>query len=161
MSHRLKRPPGVQAVLAAIGIVTCLVVSITAAGGAGQQPSPPTAHAVSEVTFAKDIAPLAFEHCAYCHRPGEVAPFSFMTYKDVRPWARSIKQKVVNGEMPPWRADPHYGSFRNARTLSQKEIDTFVAWVDSGAKEGNPADMPAAPTFADGWQIGIPISCCR
>ena len=125
MRHRFKRPPGVQAVLATVGIVAFLVVSITAAGGAGQQSSPPAAPAVSEVTFAKDIAPLAFEHCVYCHRPGEVAPFSFMTYKDVRPWARSIKQKIVNGEMPPWRADPALRQFPE-RADAQPERDRHV-----------------------------------
>ena len=79
-----------------------------------------------------------FENCVYCHRPGEVAPFSMLTYKDARPWARSIRQRVLNGQMPPWKADPHYGQFQNAKILSKQEIDTIVAWVDGGSKEGNP-----------------------
>ena len=109
-----------------------------------------------DVTFAKDVAPIVFENCVYCHRPGEVAPFSLLTYKDARPWARSMKQKVLNGQMPPWKADPHYGSFQNTKILSKKDIDTIVAWADGGAKEGNPAEMPAPPQFAEGWQIGTP-----
>lgn len=143
-----------RAALTTTALVTFVCVSIAVGGAA--EPQQAAAPQTREVTFTKDIAPIAFAQCAYCHRPGEVAPFSFMTYKDVRPWARSISKKVVNGEMPPWKADPHYGSFQNARTLSQQEIDTFVAWVDGGAREGNPADMPPAPQFADGWQIGTP-----
>jgi hypothetical protein len=109
-----------------------------------------------EVTFARDVAPILYANCAYCHRPGEVAPFSLMTYRDARPWARSIRQAVVKKTMPPWRADPHFGEFSNARVLSDGEIATIVAWVDGGAKEGDPAETPAPPQFADGWQIGTP-----
>src|SRR6185436_20969168 len=64
-----------------------------------------------DVTFNKDIAPIFNAKCAECHHPGEAAPFSTLTYKDVRPWAKSIKEKVVNREMPPWHADPHFGDF--------------------------------------------------
>ncbi|HEX4951292.1 MAG TPA: DUF3471 domain-containing protein [Blastocatellia bacterium] len=108
------------------------------------------------VTFSKDVAPILNAKCAECHRPGDSAPFSTLTYKDVRPWAKSIKEKVVNRTMPPWHADPHYGQFKNDRSLSQKEIDTIVAWVDQGAKEGNPKDLPPSPKFNDGWTIGTP-----
>ncbi|MBO0800323.1 MAG: thiol-disulfide isomerase, partial [Blastocatellia bacterium] len=79
-----------------------------------------------------------------------------MSYKDVRPWAKSIREKVGNRQMPPWHADPHYGDFKNNRTLSQTEIDTIIAWVDGGAKEGDAKDLPPAPQFADGWNIGQP-----
>jgi mono/diheme cytochrome c family protein len=109
-----------------------------------------------EVSFSKHVAPIVYANCAYCHRPGEVAPFSLLTFKDARPWARAIKQAVVKKSMPPWRADPHYGQFRNARTLTDRQIETIAAWVDGGAKEGNPADLPPQPKFADGWQIGVP-----
>src|SRR5262249_28197461 len=94
--------------------------------------------------------------CAECHRPGESAPFSILSYKDVRPWAKSIKEKVADRTMPPWHADPHFGEFNNNRSLSQQEIDTILAWVDGGAVEGNPKDLPAAPTFTDGWKISKP-----
>jgi hypothetical protein len=108
------------------------------------------------VTFTKDVAPIFNAKCAECHRPGDSAPFSTLTYKDVRPWAKSIKEKVANRTMPPWHADPHIGQFKNDRSLSQKEIDTIVDWVDGGAVEGNPKDLPPAPTFVDGWTIGTP-----
>lgn len=115
-----------------------------------------SAKGAKEVTFSKDIAPIFNAKCAECHRPADAAPFSTLTYKDVRPWAKSIKEKVVNRTMPPWHADPHFGQFKNDRSLSQKEIDTIVAWVDGGAKEGNPKDLPPVPTFTDGWSIGKP-----
>jgi hypothetical protein len=112
--------------------------------------------AAREVTFTRDVAPIVFENCAYCHRPGEVAPFSLLSYKDARPWARSMKQQVSLRHMPPWNADAHYGDFRNPRVLNDKQIATIVAWADGGAKEGDPADLPPVPHFADGWQIGTP-----
>lgn len=115
-----------------------------------------SAKTAKEVTFSKDVAPIFNAKCAECHRPGEAAPFSTLTFKDVRPWAKSIKEKVVNRTMPPWHADPHSGQFANDRTLTQKEIDTVVAWVDGGAKEGNAKDLPPVPTFTEGWSIGKP-----
>jgi Copper type II ascorbate-dependent monooxygenase, C-terminal domain len=108
------------------------------------------------VTFTKDVAPIFFKSCAECHRPGEIAPFSMMSYKDTRPWAKSIREKVVSREMPPWHADPNHGEWLNDRRLSQSEIDTIVSWVDGGAKEGDPKDLPPAPTFVEGWGIGKP-----
>ena len=110
----------------------------------------------NQITFSKEVAPIFNAKCAECHRPGDSAPFSTLTYTDVRPWAKSIKDKVANRTMPPWHADPHFGNFKNDRTLSQKEIDTIVAWVDGGAVEGNVKDMPPVPTFVDGWTIGKP-----
>jgi len=109
-----------------------------------------------DVTFSKDVAPIFFKQCAECHRPGESAPFSTMSYKETRPWAKSIKEKVTNRTMPPWHADPHYGEFKNNRTLSQAEIDTIVAWVDAGAPEGEAKDLPPAPKFTEGWNIPAP-----
>jgi mono/diheme cytochrome c family protein len=107
-------------------------------------------------TFSKDIAPIFFKNCAECHRPGEAAPMSLLSYKEARPWARSIKEKVVTKQMPPWHADPHVGKFSNDRRLSQAEIDAIARWVDGGAAEGNPKDMPPTPKFIDGWGIGKP-----
>ena len=112
--------------------------------------------APAKATFSKDVAPIFYKNCAECHRPGEIAPFSLMSYKESRPWAKSIKEKVVSKEMPPWHADPNHGVFANDRRLSQKEIDTIVAWVDGGAPEGNARDLPPAPKYADGWNIGKP-----
>lgn len=107
-------------------------------------------------TFTKDVAPIFFKNCAECHRPGEIAPMSLMNYKEVRPWAKAIREKVVSREMPPWHADPNHGQWANDKRMSQKDIDTIIAWIDGGAKEGDPKDMPALPKFAKGWQIGEP-----
>jgi mono/diheme cytochrome c family protein len=115
-----------------------------------------TKSAAKQVTFTKDVAPIFFKHCVECHRAGEAAPFSTLAYKDVRPWARSIREKVVNRTMPPWHADPRFGSFSNDRRLTEQEINTIAAWVDGGAKEGDPRDLPPAPEFTDGWAIGKP-----
>src|SRR3954463_10714294 len=94
------------------------------------------------ITYSKDIAPIVNARCVECHRPGEVAPMSLLTYKEVRPWAAAIKEKVLSRTMPPWLADPHYGQFKNARRMPQSEIETIVAWVNSGAPEGRPQDLP-------------------
>ncbi|MBO0722224.1 MAG: cytochrome c [Blastocatellia bacterium] len=108
------------------------------------------------VSYSKDVAPILYKSCARCHRPDDIAPFSVLRYQDLRPWAKSIREKVINREMPPWGADRRYGEFTNDPSLSQKEIDTIVAWVDQGAKEGNPKDLPPAPDFAEAWEIGKP-----
>jgi hypothetical protein len=110
----------------------------------------------SKPTYTKDVAPILFNRCAECHRPGEVAPMSLLSYKETRPWAKAIKQAVSTRTMPVWLADPAHGQFKNDRRLSQQEIDTIVAWVDAGAPEGNPKDMPAVPKFEVGWGIGKP-----
>jgi mono/diheme cytochrome c family protein len=116
-----------------------------------------TAHAQqATVTFSKDVSPIFYNHCVECHRPTMFAPMSLLTYNDARPWARSIKQKVLSREMPPWGADPAVGHFKNDSRLSQKDIDTIVAWVDGNAPKGNDKDLPATPHFTDGWTIGEP-----
>jgi len=115
-----------------------------------------TNSATKTATFTKDIAPIFFKSCAECHRAGETAPFSVLSYKDVRPWAKSIREKVASKQMPPWHADPHVGQFKNDRSLSQAEIDTITAWVDGGAVEGNAKDLPPTPKFVEGWSIGKP-----
>jgi len=109
-----------------------------------------------QATFSKDVAPILFKNCAQCHQPDDIAPFSVLSYKNVRPWAKSIKEKVVTREMPPWHADPHFGKFENEARLSDAEIATIVAWVDGGAKEGNPKEMPPAPNAVAAWEIGKP-----
>jgi hypothetical protein len=107
-------------------------------------------------TFTKDVAPIFYKNCTECHRPGEIAPMSLLSYKDARPWLKSIREKVSGHAMPPWLADPNIGHFANDRRLAQKDIDTIVAWIDGGAKEGNAKDLPAEPVYADGWNIGKP-----
>tara|TARA_B100001123_G_scaffold444863_1_gene594830 strand:+ start:5983 stop:7347 length:1365 start_codon:yes stop_codon:yes gene_type:complete len=116
--------------------------------------------AQSEVTFTKDVAPLLQRSCQSCHREGEMAPMSLTTYQEVRPWARAIKSKVVNREMPPWHIDKTIGiqKFKNDTSLSDEEIAMVAAWVDNGAPRGNPADMPPPATFPErgAWGIGEP-----
>ena len=138
------------AFLSAIG----LTLSTTTRASDGNEPA--GAKGAKAVTFSKDVAPILYKNCVACHRPNELAPMSLVTFKEARPWARSIKEKVVTREMPPWQADPHFGQFANDKRLSQSEIDTIVAWVDGGAKEGDAKDLPAAPNFKDGWEIGKP-----
>jgi hypothetical protein len=108
------------------------------------------------VTFTKDIAPILFKNCVGCHRPDFTAPMSLLSYKDVRPWARSIKEKVLTRAMPPWSADPHYGEFSNDASLSQRDIDTIATWVDQGAKQGDPRDLPPIPQASDLWELSKP-----
>jgi hypothetical protein len=142
----VKRKP---ALLTAIGILFCsLLVAGAQTSGASDKQSAPT--------FSKEIAPIFYRNCINCHRQGEIAPMSLVTYKEVRPWAKAIREKVITREMPPWHPDPKIGHWTNDRRMSQKEIDTVVAWIDSGAPEGNPRELPPAPKFPDGWQIGKP-----
>jgi mono/diheme cytochrome c family protein len=114
----------------------------------------------TQVTFTKDVAPILQKNCQACHRPGSIAPMSLLTYEEARPWARSMKQKVVLREMPPWFIDKNVGiqRFSNDRSLTDEEIATIVKWVDAGAPLGNPADMPRPRVFPDAevWQIGKP-----
>lgn len=108
------------------------------------------------VTFTKDVMPVLQKHCQECHRRGQIAPMSFSTFEEVRPWAESIRENVLNRTMPPWHADPRYGQFANDRRLTEAEIQTLTAWVDGGAPKGDPADLPPPVEFAEGWSIGEP-----
>jgi len=110
------------------------------------------------VTFTKDIAPIVFNKCASCHRHGEVAPMPLTSYREVRPWSKAIREAVIERAMPPWYADPHTSTLRfsNDRRLSQREIDTIVAWDDAGCPKGDDKDLPAMPPYAPGWTFGKP-----
>ena len=108
------------------------------------------------VTFHRDVLPILQRNCQSCHRAGEAAPMSLLSYKSTRPFAKAIKEAVVSRRMPPWPADPHFGKFANDRSMKQAEIDTLAAWSDTGAKEGSPKDAPGPVTFLDGWNIGKP-----
>src|SRR5258706_8960615 len=110
----------------------------------------------SKLTFTKDVAPILQQNCQTCHRPGEAAPFSLLTYEQARPWSKAIKDAVLQKKMPPWFADPQFGRFANDASLSQSDINTLVAWVDAGAPLGNPKDMPAPKQFVEGWMIPKP-----
>jgi len=112
--------------------------------------------AAPDVTFTRDVVPILHAKCVGCHRSGEVAPMALLTYQDARPWARAIKDKVVARQMPPWFADPAVGTFANDARLTAAEIGVISRWVDAGAPQGDPKDMPALPQFTEGWQLGEP-----
>ena len=129
-----------------------LMAGVILAAGATSAPA--------QVTFTKDIASILQNRCQVCHRPNNIAPMSLVTYQDARPWARSIKQQVVQRNMPPWFIDQHIGirKFKDDPSLTEQEIATIGAWVDAGAPQGNPADMPPPRQFedTDKWHIGKP-----
>jgi mono/diheme cytochrome c family protein len=128
-------------------------VALAPAAKAQQAASP-------QATFTKDVAPILQRSCQNCHRPGSIGPMSLLTYDEVRPWARSIKQRVSKREMPPWSLDRNVGihKFKDDPSLSDQEIATIAAWADNGTPRGNPADMPQAKQFddLDKWHIGKP-----
>jgi hypothetical protein len=108
-------------------------------------------------TFSHDVWPILESRCVTCHQPGEVAPMAFTSYKQVRPWAGAIREAVLSGKMPPWHATQESShAFRNDRSLSKAEIETLVAWVDSGAVEGAPAAEHVAETRQSSWKLGQP-----
>src|SRR5581483_1935515 len=111
------------------------------------------AAAATNVTFNKDVLPVLQKNCQSCHRPGEAAPMSFLTYQDTRPWAKAIKAAVLSKKMPPWSADAKYGHFLNERRLSESEISALTTWADNGAPEGSAKDKPAPLQFTEGWNI--------
>ncbi len=137
-----------------IGLAAALAAAAPALAGAQ------SAAGGAEVTFTKDIVPILQRSCQVCHRQGEMAPMSLVTYQEVRPWARSIRNRVVNREMPPWHIDKNIGlqSFKDDPSLSDEEIAMVAAWVDNGAPRGDAADMPPPVDFPDAseWQIGEP-----
>ena len=110
----------------------------------------------SDVTYAKQIAPIFNQHCVGCHREGQVAPFVLTSYDAAAAWGETIAEVVDNGRMPPWFASPQYGHFLNDARLSDRERELVATWVRSGCPEGSNADLPAAPQFAEGWRIPQP-----
>jgi Flp pilus assembly protein TadD len=112
--------------------------------------------AAQAVTFSKHIAPIIFSRCAPCHRPGEAAPFSLLTYSDVRKRGAQIVQVTGKRYMPPWMPEPGYGDFAGSLRLSDQQIGMLARWVREGMPEGDPADLPPAPRFTEGWQLGKP-----
>src|ERR1700747_3260530 len=130
--------------MARISTFACLIAPVVLAAA----PAP--------VTFNKNVLPILERNCQECHRPGEVAPMSFMTYKDTRPWAKAIKGAVLSKKMPPWFMNAAYGHFANERKLSAAEIGALTTWADNGAAEGDAKDAPPPVKFAEGWSIGPP-----
>jgi hypothetical protein len=138
-------------------VVCCsmlVLVAAIAAASRGMEAAPQSGDSVP--TFTRDVAPILYANCVSCHRPGEIAPMSLISYHDVRPWARAITRKIDEGAMPPWHADAPTGTFSNERKLTPAEKATLERWANGGAPEGDPKDLTAAPTFAQGWRIGTP-----
>ena len=136
-----------------IGLVLLLICSAVFAAGQ-EQAAPPAASSTSP-TYTRDIAPILFKHCTSCHRPGQGAPMSLLSYADVRPWARAIRTQVSQRKMPPWFAEAGAAHFANDSSLPQADIDRIVGWVDGGAVRGTDPD-PVPPTYTEGWGIGAP-----
>ena len=116
-------------------------------GGVGRKGGPNKAP-----TFYKDVLPILQNHCQECHRPGEIAPMALMNYEQTRPWAKAIKTNTLEGKMPPWPADPHFGKFANDRSLTRAEFDTLAAWADSGAAAGPSSRRSSAANLGRGLE---------
>jgi hypothetical protein len=138
--------------VAQTSFATLLAVAAMSAIGYAADPTP----TAGPTTFTKDVAPILQNKCQQCHQPNSIAPMSLISYEDARPWARSIKQRVITRQMPPWHIDPSVGvhDFKNDMSLSDSQIDTIVRWVDGGAIQGDPKDMPPPkPLVTDNeWQ---------
>jgi hypothetical protein len=133
------------------GVALIAGTTMRAAGqGAPQTPPAPVP------TYSKDVAPILYKHCTTCHRPGEIAPMSLLTYASARPYAKSIRDELRDGNMPPWHADAPHGTFLNERWISDQDKDVLIRWATNGAPEGDPKDLPPTPTYEDGWSIGKP-----
>jgi Flp pilus assembly protein TadD len=134
------------------------VVAPGAIGLLACAPAATESPAARQVTFNRDVAPILFEHCSPCHRPGESAPFSLLAYRDARSRARQIAEVTLRRYMPPWPPEPGYVSvgLLGERRLTDGQIDRIQAWVSDGAVEGDPADLPAAPRYTSGWALGPP-----
>lgn len=130
-------------------LVVGLVAVVTGSSVAAQPPSAP-------VTFTRDVAPIIFSNCVSCHRPGEVAPFSLLDYRSVRHHAKEIADLTHSRTMPPWKPEQGFGDFAGVRRLTGQQIGVIQQWIRDGKIEGNPADLPPAPKFPDGWKLGQP-----
>src|ERR1700744_3714619 len=137
----------IVAITAVLGIISAFCSHSVMAQSATTPPAP---------TYDKDVAPILFSHCATCHRPGHVAPFSLLTYEDAAKRASLIATVTGSRFMPPWKPVPGHGDFKGANYLSDAELATLRRWVEASAPRGNAADLPATPQFPDGWQLGKP-----
>ena len=117
---------------------------------------PLPAQSTAAPVFSKDVAPIMYKHCASCHRAGEIAPMSLLSYEEARPWVASIREKVLTGAMPPWHSAAPKGQFSNDRRLSDAEKETILRWIAAGAPKGSVKDLPPLPAFAENWEIGKP-----
>ena len=110
--------------------------------------------AAAPVTFAETIAPIVYANCVSCHRPGEAAPFSLISYEDVAKRGSLIAQVTASRYMPPWHAEPGFGEFAGERRLTDAQVATIAAWVNAGMPRGDMQRMPRLPAFSSGWQLG-------
>jgi tetratricopeptide (TPR) repeat protein/mono/diheme cytochrome c family protein len=159
VKRRRTRGNGVAAALVAACVGLTAAAPMAYAGGAFQDsgqgdraPAPPAA----PVTFARDVAPIIYSQCSSCHRPDGSAPFSLLSYDDVRSHGRDIAAATASRHMPPWKPDPGYGDFVDARRLTDAQIDSIQRWVADGTPEGDRRLAPAPPTFTSAWQLGQP-----
>ncbi len=139
MTHRLPR------------LVALLALASPALAG-----SPVAGSETTPVTFAEHVAPIVFQNCASCHRPGEAAPFPLLDYGDVKKRGRMIQLVTQTRYMPPWQPEPGFGEFRDSHYLTTDEVETIRRWVEGGMEEGDPAKTPELPEFTSGWQLGDP-----
>ena len=129
-------------------LLAVIAAATTAAFGATESKAP--------VTYAEHVAPILFNQCAGCHRPGQAAPFSLLTYEDAVKHARLITTVTKSRYMPPWKAEPASYNYRDSRRLTDAQIETLDAWVKQGTPQGDISKMPATPKFPEGWQLGTP-----
>jgi mono/diheme cytochrome c family protein len=140
-----------RSTIVAFGLAAAALVAMAASRGV----TPAQAQA-ARVTFTETIAPIVYDNCVSCHRPGEAAPFSLIAYEDVRNRAALIAKVTQSRYMPPWQATHGYGEFADERRLTDRQIEQIAAWVKQGTPQGDSARMPALPKFTDGWRLGTP-----
>ena len=130
---------------------TCGLALVAGLGTAAENDN-----ATGDATWAQDVAPIVYEKCASCHRPGQTAPMSLMSYEEARPWAKAIRRVTHERSMPPWFANPEHGEFVEDPKLTGEQIEVISQWAAAGAPAGDLSAAPEAPVFATEWQIGEP-----
>jgi hypothetical protein len=137
-------------------LIVLATVAAAALIGHAQSPADKPAASGRTPTFTEDVAPIVFQNCTSCHRPGESAPFALMSYSDVRPRGRQIAAVTKSRQMPPWKADAGDFAFKGDRRVRDADIDVIQRWVEAGMPEGDPAKLPAMPAYTQGWPLGEP-----
>ncbi|HEV3117572.1 MAG TPA: hypothetical protein VGY58_10990, partial [Gemmataceae bacterium] len=154
----MKRPGvrggGILILVGATGL--CFLLLLRGAGAASEEAAKKPAKEKTPITYARQVSRIIQDKCQSCHHPGTAAPFSLLTYKDAVRWSETIRDVLSDKRMPPWHADPRFGTFSNDRRLSKEEMDTLVGWLDSDMAMGDEKDLPPARPYADGWVIGKP-----
>ena len=140
--------------LVSISVAVCAAIAWLSVVTAGS--SAPAAAGARAVTFSETIAPIVYDNCVTCHRPGEAAPFSLISYEDVSKRASLIEKVTESRYMPPWHAEPGFGDFADERRLTDAQIASIAEWVKQGMPRGDASKMPKPPVFTDGWQLGKP-----